>query len=103
MESGAEGLVVIDAGCLSATLDAEARFLAAVALDLEDPHELHEVATFRQRVSTLPSPRAVGLMVLDFGVHGLGPTDWIGSERCSARAGVPPGRLSQIGPTVLGP
>lgn len=73
--SGAECLVVIDAGHLGAPLDAESGFLAAVALDLVRPRQLDDAAAARKSAPVDVRPGPVLLVVQYLRKFGVQPAD----------------------------
>ena len=70
-----------------ATLDAQARFEATVALDLVDPDELDEAAVGGDHMNGDPFPGLVSLVVFHLDVHGKGPALLVEFQGVFARLG----------------
>jgi hypothetical protein len=69
-------------------LDTKSGLELPTPLDLENPDEFDEPAIRRDLGGTDPFPRAVGPMIFDLIVHGLGPTVVIEGQSLSTGLGI---------------
>eukprot|EP00965_Chrysotila_dentata_P163157 5388207-Pleurochrysis_carterae.AAC.4 len=76
-ECGAEGLIVINAVNLCASLHAEASFEGAAAFALIHPYEAHKRAAGRDIGTVNVRPAAIGDVVCDFSTFSSTPTDMV--------------------------